>query len=140
MPRRPLLPLAAVLALSLSACARPSDVAVQFHQALAKGDEAKAFSLLSTPTQARLTAIAREAHAKSSGLVSDDPRVMIGSGDLSLYPPPTPARPKKGARASPLSENGPRAKVSVHLGEASHEMDLVREGGAWRIDLPIGSP
>ena len=133
-----LFPLAAV-ALLCCGCTRPTDVAVQFHEALRAGNGAKAFSLLSKPTQDKLAEVAKKAHDASAGAVSDDPALMIAHGDPALYPPPSQGQPKA-ARATMLSATGPRAKVMVHLGEAAHEMDLVKEGGRWRIDLPIGGP
>ena len=135
MPR--LLP---TLALGLlCACGHPTDVAIQFHDALAKGDGAKAYALLSKPTQEKLARIAKAAHDVSGGTVSDDPAEMIAHGDNSIYALPTASQPHV-ARVSMISSEGPRAKVSVHIGESTHEMDLVREGGRWRIDLPLGSP
>ena len=133
-----LFPLAAALLL-LAACSRPTDVAVQFHEALNAGNGAKAFALLSKPTQDKLTEISKKAHDASGGTVSEDAALMIAHGDPSIYPTPTPAQPKA-VRATMISTDGPRAKVSVHIGEAAHEMDLVKENGRWRIDLPIGKP
>ena len=132
-----LAPLAALLA--LAACSRPTDVAVQFHEALADGNGGKAFALLSASTRAKLAEIAKRAHDESGGAVSDDPALMIAHGDPSLYP--TPDGPEdKVASATLLAMDGARAKVSVRIGEAAHEMDLVRERGRWKIDLPLGSP
>ncbi|MGC4122656.1 MAG: DUF4878 domain-containing protein [Myxococcales bacterium] len=132
-----LFPLAALL-LALSACSPPADVAVQFHDALYRGDGAKAFSLLSKPTQDQLSAIAKKAHDMSGGTVPNDPTMMIVHGDSSLYPAPTSKQ--KVVRASTLSSEGPHAKVKVRIGETDHEMDLVKENGRWRIDLPISKP
>jgi hypothetical protein len=132
-----LLPMAALL--FCAACAKPADVAVQFHDALAADNGARAFSFLSARSQAELTRIAKAAHEKSGGAVSEDPAAMIVRGDASIYPLPT--QPGLHAvHATLLSTNGPRAKVAVQIGEKKHEMDLVREGGRWKIDLPLGSP
>ena len=125
----------ASLLVALAACSQPTDVAVQFHEALDAGNGAKAFSLLSKPTQDRLAEIARKAHAETGGAVSEDPASMIARGDRSVYPAPTPSQPTV-ARATLVSESGPHAKVMVQIGEASHKMELVKEGGRWRIDLP----
>jgi hypothetical protein len=133
-----LFPLAAVV-LALSACSKPTDVAVQFHDALYRGDGTKALSLLSKPTQEKLQEFAKKAHDMSGGTVPDDPALMIVHGDSSIYPSPTAAQPKV-VRATLLSADDKRAKVKVHVGESDHEMDLVKEGGRWRIDLPIGKP
>jgi hypothetical protein len=131
------LPLAALLC--LAACARPTDVAVQFHDALAADNGARAFSMLSQRTQAELTRIAKAAHDRTGGAVPEDPAAMIVRGDGSMYPLPT--QPSQHAvRATLLSSSGARAKVSVQIGEKKHEVDLVREGGRWKIDLPLGSP
>ena len=137
MHLRPFLLLAALLC--LAACARPTDVAVQFHDALAREEGNKAFGMLSARAQAELTRIAKAAHDKSGGAVSEDPAAMIVRGDRSLYPLPTQIGQHE-VRATQLSADGARAKVSVQIGEARHEMDLVREGGRWKVDLPLGSP
>jgi hypothetical protein len=122
-----------------AACGKPTDVAVQFHTALARDEGAKAFGLLSARTQAELARIAKAAHDKSGGAVPEDPAAMIVRGDGSIYPLPTqPGQPA--VHATLLSTNGPRAKVSVQIGDKKHEMDLVREGGRWKVDLPLGSP
>lgn len=131
--------IAAAAALVLGACSRPPDVAVQFHDALYAGNGAKAFGFLSSQTQARLKAIAQKAHDASGGALSADPSLMIVHGDTAMYPAPSAAQPHV-ARASLLSASGPRAKVSVRIGETAHEMDLVREGGRWKVDLPVGAP
>jgi hypothetical protein len=68
-----LFPLAAVT-LALTACSRPTEVAVQFHEALLRRDGTKAFSLLSKPTQEQLSKLARDAHDLSGGAVPDDRR------------------------------------------------------------------
>lgn len=122
-------------ALLLSACSPPNEVAAQFHDALYRGDGAKAFSLLSRSTQERLKEIAKKAHDMSGGTVPNDPTLMIVHGDSSMYP--TPTATQKVVRASVLSTEGPHAKVKVRIGEADHEMDLVKENGRWRVDLPI---
>jgi hypothetical protein len=137
--RTRLLPLVACLSLVLCGCGRPTDVAEQFHDALAKGDGAKAFGMLSQSTQAKLTRIAKAAHEASGGAISEDAAEMIVRGDGSLYPARADAQSHV-VHASLLSANGPRAKVSVRIGETTHEMDLVKEGGHWKIDLPLDSP
>jgi hypothetical protein len=134
---RHLLPLAALLA--LAACNHPVDAAVQFEDALANDNGPKAFGLLSTRAQAELTRIAKATHEASGGTVSDDPTLMIVRGDRSVYPSTTAASPHV-ARASLLSMDGNRAKVTVDIAGTKHEMDLVREGGRWKVDLPLGSP
>ena len=60
--------LAGAALLALCGCSRPTDVAVQFHEALYNGNDSKAFSLLSTPTQERLREIAKKAHREGTTL------------------------------------------------------------------------
>ena len=59
-----LLPMAALLL--CAACGKPTDVAVQFHTALARDEGAKAFGMLSQSTQAKLTRIASKSAKLSS--------------------------------------------------------------------------
>ena len=125
----------ATLALGLASCGRPTDVAVQFHEALALRDGAKAFALLSSATRARLAAIAKQAHDASGGTVSDDPAQMIVDGDTGLYPASTPDQPKV-VTATLISATDARAKVEVKIGQTTQPMELVREKGHWRVDLP----
>lgn len=126
-------------ALLLAACAQPTGVAVQFHDALAAHNGARAFELLSARTQAELTRAATAAHAVSDRAIPDDPALMIVLGDMSLYPTTTPAKPHV-AQATLIAVNGPHAKVSVRIRDATHDMELVRENRRWRVDLPIGRP
>ena len=130
-------PLAALLL--LAACSRPTDEAVQFHDALSAQNGVKAFGLLSSQTRAALAKIARDAHAAAGESIPDDPALMIVQGDLSLYPPPEPPSHHV-AQAELLSIDGSRAKVRVRMGDATNELDLVNEGRRWKIDLPVRAP
>jgi len=123
--------------LALTACHAPTVVAEKFHEAMAKGDGSKAYELLAAKTQAELTAVAKKASEASGGTLSPDPTLMIVAGDLGIYPARKEGQPNKPVKATLLSQESKRAKVSVRIGEGQHELDLVQEQLRWRVDLPI---
>jgi hypothetical protein len=134
----PSLPIATALAL-LVACSRdgtPEQVVAGFHRALAQQDGPKALSLLARETREQLSRRAREAHAASEGAVSDDPARMIIQGD--------PARSRDALAHGPLETqtrlhagDTERATVSAVLGTATHDYEVFREDGVWKLALPL---
>lgn len=129
----------APLALLTAACHGPAAIAEQYHEALSRSDGSKALGLLSEKTRAELTQIAKKASEASGGTLSADPALMITSGDASIYP-----RREKGrtspVKATLVSSDGKRARVSVALGQGQHELELVKESLRWRIELPLTPP
>ncbi len=129
-------PLFLALALSLAACEGPAEVVYQYHQALAQGRGDKALSLLDAKTRAELAQRAKAAHDASGGSVSDDPAKMIVQGNPDFYPVPTPGA--KAAEVKVLEAGPERARVEAKVqGQPTSVVDVVKEGGRWRIDLPL---
>jgi hypothetical protein len=125
--------LAAALIAVLPACQRdlPPDATYRaLVRAVADRDEAAAWSLLSVATQERLTARARTAAAAAPGVVPPNARAMlVGDAALGVRPP----------SSIEVTGTGPDRRVLRVEAPGSPPADvvLVREGGAWRVDLPV---
>jgi hypothetical protein len=129
--RRPLL--AAALAVLTLACPRrdPSPEATYraFVRAAAERDAERAWSLLSADTQAWLEARARSAASAAPGVVQPGARQFL-LGDAALAVRPL-------ASALLLRESADRAVVEVTVqGGEKQQVELVREGGSWRVRIP----
>lgn len=124
--------LAAALLAVLPACQRdlPPDAAYRaLVRAAAERDEAAAWNLLSSATQKRLEERARVAAAAAPGVVPASARSMlVGDASLGVRPP----------SSITAVESGPdRAVLRVEAPDSPpRDVVLVREGGAWRVDLP----
>jgi hypothetical protein len=127
--------LAAALALAACAPADPPPDAVYraFARAVSERDSAAAWKLLSARTRAWLDARAQRAAALAPGLVPPSgQRLLLGDAAGS-------ARPVKEIEVLP--GGGERAGLRVtDASGATAEVSLVRERGAWRIDLPEPGP
>jgi hypothetical protein len=126
--------LAASLIAFLPACQRdlPPDATYRaLVRAAAERDETAAWNLLSSATQKRLEERARVAAAAAPGVVPASARSML-VGDASLG-----ARPPSSITGV---EVGPdRAVLRVEAPDSpTRDVVLVREGGAWRVELPAG--
>ena len=132
MTQRPALALAALLLL-LPACQRdlPPDATYRaLVRAVADRDEAAAWKLLSHGTQERLEARARAAAAAAPGVVPASAREML-VGDAALVTRPPSAITVAGGTAD-------RVVLRVEApGAEPRDVVLLREGGAWRVDLPV---
>ena len=135
MSRR-LRPVAAALALLafLPGCPQrdlPPDAAYRaLARAMAERDEDAAWALLSTATRAKLEERARAAATAAPGVVAPSARsVLAGDAALSVRP----------ASAITVVEVGPdRALLRVEApGAPPRNVTLVREDGAFRVDLPV---
>jgi hypothetical protein len=132
--RAPGLPLlaAALLAL-LPACQKdlPPDATYRaLVRAMTDRDEEAAWTLLSAGTRARLEARAKAAAAAAPGVVPASARALLaGDAPLAIRPPSSIA----------IVQSGPdRAVLRVEApGGAPRDVVLLREGGAWRVDLPL---
>ena len=98
-------------------------------RAVADRDEAAAWELLSSATQARLVARARTAAAEAPGVVSPEARSLLaGDAALSVLPPRAITVLEAGADRAVLRVEAPAAET--------RDVVVVRERGGWRIDLP----
>jgi hypothetical protein len=132
VPRPALAALAASLIAFLPACQRdlPPDATYRaLVRAAAERDETAAWNLLSSATQKRLEERARVAAAAAPGVVPASARSMlVGDASLGVRPPSSIT----GVEAGP-----DRAVLRVEAPDSpTRDVVLVREGGAWRVELP----
>lgn len=124
--------LALLLSLSLAACARDPGPEASYRslaKAVAERDADKAWSLLSRDSQKRLDALAREAAARAPGVVPPSGRQIL-LGDAALGSRPL-------VRVEVSSQQDERAVLRVEeQGSPPRQVSMVREGGAWRVELP----
>lgn len=128
---------AAVLALAASACApregTPDAAYRAFARAAAEGDAERAWSLLSEEDQRWLDERAHAVAAVAPGVIAP------GGRQLLLGPASRAVRPVTAAVV--VRESRDRAMVEVEAGGARGPVELVREGGRWRVRLsqPAGA-
>jgi hypothetical protein len=105
--------------------AGPAEAVQDFATAVQKGDTATAWSLLSEHTQSEAQRIALAAQ----------PDAGAEAGRQMLFSSGLPGRP---VEVKVLSESGASAEVQTSEdGGPSRTWHTVREGGAWRVDLPL---
>ena len=116
----------------LPGCAReqgPEAVYRALVRAVAEREADKAWPLLSTASQKRLDARAREAAARAPGVVPASGRALL-LGDAALASPAVKS-------VEVRSQDAERAVLRVEEeGRAPREVLLVREGSRWRVELP----
>jgi hypothetical protein len=126
--------LAASLIAFLPACQRdlPPDATYRaLVRAAAERDETAAWNLLSSATQKRLEERAREAAAAAPGVVPASARSMlVGDASLGVRPPSSITGVEVGPDRAVLRVEAPDSPT--------RDVVLVREGGAWRVELPAG--
>jgi hypothetical protein len=124
--------LATALVAVLPACQRdlPPDATYRaLVRAAADRDEAAAWNLLSSATQKRLEERARAAAAAAPGVVPASARSMlIGDASLGVRPPSSITGVEVGPDRAVLRVEAPDSPT--------RDVVLVREGGAWRVELP----
>jgi hypothetical protein len=132
--RRPLAALAAAALLLPVACTRdlgPEATYRALTRAVADRDEGAAWALLSRSTQRWLENRAREAARAAPGVVAPGARqLLLGDAALTVAPPSVIELVRNDGKVAVLRVRSP--------GGAPAEVELVREGGAWKVD--IGSP
>jgi hypothetical protein len=124
--------LAASLVAFLPACQRdlPPDATYRaLVRAAAERDETAAWNLLSSATQKRLEERARVAAAAAPGVVPASARSMlVGDASLGVRPP---------SSITGVDVGPDRAVLRVEAPDSpTRDVVLVREGGAWRVELP----
>jgi hypothetical protein len=132
LPRMALLRALGAFALLAVACNRsssPADAYRQFAAAVREGRADLAWTLLSEKSRAALDADARAAAARAPGIVP--PR----GEDLVLGDSAFRSRAVKSAIVVRESEGAALVAVEVE-GEGRREVELVREGGVWRVVIP----
>jgi hypothetical protein len=124
--------LAASLIAFLPACQRdlPPDATYRaLVRAAAERDETAAWNLLSSATQKRLEERARVAAAAAPGVVPASARSMlVGDASLGVRPPSSITGVEVGPDRAVLRVEAPDSPT--------RDVVLVREGGAWRVELP----
>jgi len=117
----------------LSGCAReqePEAVYRTLVKAVSDRDADQAWPLLSTASQKRLDARAREAAARAPGVVPPSGRALL-LGDAGLASPAVKS-------VEVRSQDAERAVLRVEEeGRPPREVLLVREGRRWRVELPL---
>jgi len=122
------LALAAVAACAQKApppgAAGPAEAVQDFAEAIQRGDTASAWALLSTRTQAEADQVAKAAQPDGG-----DGRAMLFASAL----------PQGNISVGQVRESGDSAEVQTSApdGGTAHAFHVVREGGRWRIDLPL---
>jgi hypothetical protein len=127
----PAMPLLLLALLALGGCDRsssmPPDKTYQaFLEHVRRGDEKKAYAVLSQPTQEALKARAEAAAKASGGAVKADPVAFF----FANVPPPADV-----TEVSLLSEEGAVAEVGVVSSNVKSQVRMVREPSGWKIDL-----
>jgi hypothetical protein len=118
-------------ALSLAACDKsrggsPVDAYLSFSRAVQRGDAKAAYPLLSSRTQQKLAARAKEISAASGGAIKDDPAALA----FSSAPRPDPLNEVK-----LLSQAGDRATLEVQAGGRTERLTMLKEKSGWKVDL-----
>jgi hypothetical protein len=125
-----------LLLFALLSCARPPPAgaagpaeAVQaFSEAVAHGDSAAAWALLSTHTQQQADALASEVRARTGSATPASGRQMLFASLL----------PTGKVTARDWSRDGGAAQViAVDASRRAHPFRAVREGELWRLDLDL---
>ena len=123
---------AALLLAALPACQvdRPPDATYRaLVRAMGERDEETAWGLLSRPTRQRLEERAKVAAAAAPGVVAPNARALLaGDAPLAVRPPRSITVVQLDATRAVLRVEAPGAPPA--------DVVLVREDGAWKVDLP----
>jgi hypothetical protein len=103
----------------------PVEAYKSFVRAVQKGDSKTAFAALSNQAQSRLRQRAKEISAASEGAVKDEPEAL-------LIPPSAPREALSEVKLE--RQEGNRAVINAAAGNRL-QVPMVRESGAWKIDL-----
>jgi hypothetical protein len=119
----------------LAACARPQGPEAAFRafvNATASGQRDAAWALLSDASRKTVEAAWQEAKKAGGEGAPASPQAMLFSDDLRVQ--------RRVKSITVASSQGDRTvlRVTDDLGE-SREVPMVREGGAWRVELTVPS-
>jgi hypothetical protein len=118
-----------LLALACSRPAGPAETYRLFATAARDGRSDVAWTLLSEGSRAALDAAARDAAARAPGIVPPRGQDLV-LGDSAFRSPPLKS-------ALVVRESADAALVAVEVeGAGKHEVEMVREDGAWRVVIP----
>lgn len=123
------MPWLVLVLLALGGCDRagtPQDAYRHFHQQVRKGELRNAWSVLSQPTQAKLTERARKVGEASGGTEQPEPLALF----FANVPPPPDV-----TEVSLVRQEGDEATVLVRSPGGNHEVRMVREPSGWKVDL-----
>ena len=104
--------------------AGPAEAVQEFASALQKGDAATAWSLLSKRTQDAADGLAGQAMPDGG---PEAGRQMLFNG----------ARPGRAVNPRVVSQSEDSAEVQTDADGGGRNFHVVREGGRWRVDLPL---
>ena len=129
--RAPTLAVAAVAAVLLLGCNRPSwntpeAAYVSLARAAQKGEHELAWGALSQASRKELEQRSKSLAAASGGALQDDPRALV----FGSAPPAQPIEEIKVVR-----QEDRLAVLAVTAGGASREVRMVEEEGGWKLDV-----
>jgi hypothetical protein len=112
--------------------AGPVEAVQDFAESLGRGDADAAWRLLSARTQQQADARAKAAREASGGVGPASGRQMLFASAVRTGP----------IHAREVSRSGDSAEVETTTadGGAGSGFHVVRENGAWKVDLPPGAP
>jgi len=118
-------------ALSLSSCDKsrggsPVDAYTSFSRAAQRGDAKAAYALLSSRTQQKLAARAKEISAASGGAIKDEPAALAFSGA---------PRPELLSEVKLLRQAGDQATLEAKAGGRTAQITMLKEKSGWKVDL-----
>jgi hypothetical protein len=102
-----------------------------FAESLGRGDAEAAWALLSARTQRQADARAKAAREGSGGVGPASGRQMLFASAVRTGP----------IHVREVSRSGDSAEVETTAdGGARDSFHVVRENGAWKVELPLGAP
>jgi hypothetical protein len=111
--------------------AGPGEAVQGFAESLGRGDAEAAWALLSARTQRRADARAKAAREGSGGVGPASGRQMLFASAVRTGP----------IHVREVSRSGDSAEVETTAdGGARDSFHVVRENGAWKVELPLGAP
>lgn len=118
----------AMVLVTASGCrprATPEATYREFVEALQRGNNRRAWALLSPATKQQVEARSKAIAAASQGVVRDDPEVLLFQG----------TRPGPIGEVTTLESSDTTARLKVASASGTSEVKLVKDGGKWLVDL-----